>query len=99
MKVTVYAIPGCSYCDKVVERLKAEGYNVSSLDIGEESNTLDARRLEDIFECRRYPKVAFRRGDKTVFVNYITGKKVDSFGDIEFEYYTSLDNLVSTIKK
>lgn len=98
-KIKVYKLEGCGFCKMLLDALDSKKINYSIVDATAEDNKAECDRLEDFFESSRYPKVIVEVKNKAIFINPFENKKLSPFGDNIFEYYTTIDEIVATIKK
>jgi len=99
MKIRIYKLQGCRFCELTTEAVSGLGLPFSIVDAGSEERRSECDKLENFFESNRYPKLILERKGKTIFVNPYEGKTLQSFGDNLFEYFQNVDDIVTIIKK
>jgi len=100
MKIRVYKMEGCGFCDDTVTALKKGKIPFTTIEVTDPDNKDEAFKLDQFFEDSRYPKVILQVGySKSVFIVPDRARKLTQLGDSYFEYYTSVESIIEIIKK
>jgi glutaredoxin len=102
MKVRVFKMEGCGFCDDTIKILKKSKIPFTAIEVSDPEYRAQIHKLEQFFEDTRYPKLILEVGySKSVFINPQKGKNdnLTQLGDNYFEYYNSVDEIIEIIKK
>lgn len=102
MKIRVFKLEGCGFCQDLVKLLKKEKIPFTPVEVTDSNNREQVDKLEQFFENSSYPKLILEVGfSKTIFINPNTGKgpNLTQLGDSYFEYYSSIQDILDIIKK
>lgn len=99
MKIRIYKLNTCHYCNDTIEKLKQAGYVLSEIDVDNPANDAECAKLEKFFNSGRYPKLIVESGKNTYFINPDEGSRISSIGSSKFIYYNSVNDILNTVNQ
>ena len=98
--ITIYTLPTCTYCSKVIEELNKLKIAYRNVNADAPDNSDEVCTLEDLLHTAMYPILKIRAKDHLTYIISTNGSR-ESFEDRGYTvvYYESISHLLYLIQK
>ena len=102
MKITVYSLEGCSFCESLKSKLKELHISFTDIKCDQHESLCDT--IENITNCETYPiiKIGYEYGKDLLLCvanNHNQLGRIDNFDNGKIMYLYSIDNMIDAINK